>query len=236
MGQLQFANPFGITEINPWGKTIDAQRSDLWQVSFITAVSAIKACAGTAKTFSGLINIFEYEAQSVALPERRVKADPIRRDSRVYNMPGSDEPLDAIKMTFLLDSAASTSTSSNLLTILAAWRALVRAGRGAVSVEDGFTLNANYRIDYAFNVPVTLYQGGAVDGYGTKNDFDVSRVFVLQNCWLSGYKLLDLTYGDSKNVLVDATFYADDLTDYPSLSAMAGAMGGSSQTPGSLAY
>ena len=39
----------------------------------------------------------------------------------------------------------------------------------------------------------------------------ISSEWMLSNAWLGGWKLSDLSYGESKLVTVDATIYAEDL-------------------------
>jgi hypothetical protein len=100
-----------------------------------------------------------YFAQSVSIPELRVKPDAFRRDSRPYNMPVFDEPLDPVKIVFVLD-APLPGYVSRIYHVLDSWRKLVRAGRGSMSQEVAVALNNNYRIDFQFNITVMLLRGG----------------------------------------------------------------------------
>ncbi len=79
-------------------------------------------------------------------------------------MPGFDEPCDAVKIVFILDSPGP-ETSSLIYRVLDQWRQVVRAGRGTMSKGNDILLDANYRIDYAFNINVFLLRGTA----GTRN-------------------------------------------------------------------
>jgi hypothetical protein len=145
---------------NPWGSQAglggeEPQRADLWVVDLTSAINNIS----TALNIS-LDTIPAYFAQSVSFPELRVKPDQFRRDSRPYNMPVWDDPPDGVKINFILD-AAEEGKSSRIYRVLDAWRSLVRAGRGAMSSETLPDLNANYRIDFQFNINIALLKGGS---------------------------------------------------------------------------
>lgn len=145
---------------NPWGAQAglggeEPQRADLWVVDMSSPLRGISAQLNV-----DLPPIPSYFAQSVSLPELRVKADQFRRDSRPYNMPAFDDPPDPVKIVFMLD-AAESGVSSRIYSLLDAWRCLVRAGRGQMSKEIDINLNENYRIDFQYNIAVMLLKGGA---------------------------------------------------------------------------
>jgi hypothetical protein len=106
-----------------------------------------------------LFDVQTYFAQSVALPELKVNAEAFKRDSRPYMMPMQDEPLGAITVKFYLESPKKPQ-GSVIYQLLDTWRAYVRGGRGAYS-QEGFipTLDADWKLTYAFDVLVTLYRG-----------------------------------------------------------------------------
>lgn len=157
---------------NIWGAPadqggLDPQRTDLFIVDFKAAIAAIsrQVVPGFGElTFAQIQPVPSYFVQSVSLPDLRVRADTFRRDSRPFNMPSWDEPLDPIRMTFLLD-ARSSITSSHVYQMLDKWRMLVRAGRGQLTQEPEVLLNANYRVDFAFSVYLALLRGD--NGVGT---------------------------------------------------------------------
>ena len=151
---------------NPWGAMVveggqEPQRSDLWVVDFSSAVAGISA---QLQAFTPSIPAFV--AQSVALPELRVRADAYRRDSRPYNMPVFDEPIDTVRIVFTMQ-LGSENTSSPIYRFLDQWRAVVRAGRGAFGDEPFIWLNADYRINFAFNVNLILLKGASTRGAST---------------------------------------------------------------------
>jgi hypothetical protein len=144
---------------NPWGTQraeggLEPQRADLWIVDIDSAVRKIRRVLSLP-----LPEIQYFYAQSVALPELVVRPDQFRRDSRPYNMPSFDEPLQPVRITFLVDNT-DDEQSSDIYTVLDAWRTVVRAGRGAMSSERQVFLNENFRIDFAFNIYVMLVKGG----------------------------------------------------------------------------
>jgi hypothetical protein len=157
-----------VDQTNPWGKTVDAQRSDLWFIDFNQALSGLnQVMSSTAQLSTGLAapyvppKLAHYFPSSVVLPDLKVRPDMIRRDSRPYNTPSYDEPLDAIRINFILDSNRTglpnlSPYRSDVYQMLDVWRACVRAGRGGMSTEYAITLDGNYRIDYAFDVALYL--------------------------------------------------------------------------------
>jgi len=153
--------------LNPWGrqKGPNPQRSDLWQVDLTAVIAGLRGVAHDNPALVTLPFIPRYFTASISLPELKVRAEPIRRDSRSYNMPSWDEPVDAIRMTFIVDDGGKASgtsadgSQSTIYTILDIWRAVVRAGRGEVTAETSILLDAHYRIDYAFPVYVYFLKG-----------------------------------------------------------------------------
>ncbi len=239
MSKLTHTRTF-LGQNNPWGKIRDPQRTDLWYADLDAALTGIAKQVTSADVYEQLGQLKPFEVASISIPELRVKAEPVRRDSRVYNMPSWDDPLDAVKIVFILGD------QSSLVRILDAWRAIVRAGRGGVSAESNFILNDDYRIDYAFDIQVFLVRGGTISEIVTaqpplqrslsppvtneditalnappqaqpplrvpyKPDFDISHVLVLKNCWLAGYKFGELAYDGAKIMTVEANFYAEDV-------------------------
>jgi hypothetical protein len=134
----QQSNPWVVSA--PDGGGLDPQRTDLWGISMEQASKGLSTMLGQA-----VLDIPTYYAQSLVWPELKIKPDQIRRDSRPYNMPSFDEPLDPVRITFIMDAAPN---SSRIYWFLDRWRQVVRAGRGAMSNENTIPLNANYRIDY----------------------------------------------------------------------------------------
>ena len=225
---------------NVWGsqaeRGVDAQRADLWIVDMSTVTEGLK----THFRFDDY-NIEPYYAKSVSLPELKVKAEMVRRDSRAYMVPGFDEPLDPIKIVFLMDASIGNEedqklalTASKVYRFLDSWRSLVRAGRGGFSQEREVEVNAEtYRIDYAFNVTLYLLRGTALKTQKASvpsllppfvnthkvvvdQGLEMSQYFTLVNAWLAGFKMSDFNY-DSGTTLatIDATLYAEDIKRGP---------------------
>ena len=245
-------------QTNLWGKPqgIEAQRSDLWIVDFRDVLTGLNAnIVEGPQTMSIALaqpylppKLATYYAQSVALPELKIRSDPVRRDSRPYQAPSWDEPVDAITMNFILDcykpgGADADPYTSDIYQMLDLWRACVRAGRGSMSEEYAIRLNANYSANCAFTVYVNLLRaanptvlqspnGLLVDtNFGDPyrgatpsrpppsqiitNDLAWSMRLKLVKCWLSGFKLSELSYEAAKVLMLNATFYADDVCQEP---------------------
>jgi hypothetical protein len=163
-------------QTNLWGRTsgLEAQRSDFWIVDFKDALAGLNLSILYSKPMTDGLAAFylppklqSYFAQSVTLPELKVRAEPIRRDSRAYPTPAWEEALEPITMTFILDSYTSGATGtanrspykSDIYQMLDGWRMVVRAGRGPMSGESSIRLNTDYRIDYCFDVRLLLLRG-----------------------------------------------------------------------------
>lgn len=176
------------TQTNQWGRYqgADPQRSDLWVVDFSQALKGIKNVLSSATQMStGLPvpfvppNLAYYFAYSVALPDLKVRGEAFRRDARAYQMPSWDEPCDTVRMTFLLDCHRFNAPNlspyrSDIYQMLDTWRAVVRAGRDSMSNEYAIRLDGNYRVDYAFDVQLSLLTGAipavsAVQGIAKAN-------------------------------------------------------------------
>lgn len=177
---------FNITtakQTNLWGKQsstaadigLEPQRNDLYIVDF---TNAVKNVAVVSK--QSIPPIMPQYVRSCTLPEIRTKTEPIRRDSLPYNMPSWDDPLDAVKIVFLMET--SSQTTSVVVSFLDAWLALSRAGRGGRA--NGYykqlgwlTLNANYSIDFRFDVNLYLLRGATPsNNFAQSNITTVSQV------------------------------------------------------------
>ncbi len=156
-----------IKQNNLWGKAADSglglepQRSDLYVLDFTTAQKGIAQAANQR-----LADILPQFVRSISLPDLRTKAEPIRRDSVPFQMPSWDDALDPIKVAFLLDTSNEDDKSA-VIQFLDAWLALTRAGRGSrfqgYSTTGWLTLDANFRVNYAYNVSLFLLRGAAIN-------------------------------------------------------------------------
>lgn len=225
-------------QTNIWGRQNgpDPQRSDLWVIDFNLALFGLGRVLADANTMTPDITasvpskLASYFASAVAMPELKIRPEVVRRDSRPYQMPGMDEPLDPIRILFLLDcfkpgGAFSTPYQSDIYRMLNAWRAVVRAGRGSMSSEFALALDDNFQIDYAFDVRVlflrgstkpTLSKGGAITANqaissSVMNDLEISLQLRLVNCWLGSFKITELSYEGNKMAQIETTFYAEDI-------------------------
>lgn len=156
-----------------WGRQQgpEPQRTDLWVADFSDALKKLTVAVNSGSPLTPGVTaptipsyLFTYFCSAISLPELRIRADAIRRDSRPYNMPAWDDPLDPIRMQFILDcykpgATAQSPYTSDIYQLLDAWRAVVRAGRGALSNEFSLTLNSNFSMDYAYDVRLNMMRG-----------------------------------------------------------------------------
>lgn len=206
------------TKRNTWGSAagvgvnqLEPQRSDLWYVDFTTAILGI----GDVVTVPSLLAVRKQLLQSVALPETKIKVEPYRRESLPYNMPSWDEPLDSVKMTFLMDT--NTNAVSTMQQFLESWLEVVRAGRGFRST--GFKINAhgqnpllldeNYRSEYRFDCFLSFLRGAS--SATDFSDLEAWETLRMQQAYLASFKISDLSYTNTQNVTVDATFFVEAL-------------------------
>jgi hypothetical protein len=235
------------TQRNVWGEQegLEPQRADLWLVNLDQVASTFYQ-TGFYKGFSGKTS---YYASSVSMPEKRVGTVVMRRDSRPYNMPSFDEPLSPTTVVFrheinpkkiLGDVESSSPYSSEIYKLLNFWLNLVRAGRGAMSVEDDFTLSTNFSTVtnrgisplHSHNIRIALLKGNQARASGvlpsgkridtdmlaeTEEHFDFfttleeSSVFILHKAWIFSLKVSDLSHEQSGLSSITAQFYADDI-------------------------
>lgn len=123
---------------NLWGKAADnglePQRSDLWMVSFDVAIKGIQAAYSSPEVTTP--TILPQYVRKVTLPENRLRTEAIRRGSIPFQTPSWDEPLDAVKVQFLLVQDSSDSEHESVtLSFLNQWLQLTRAGRGLRSTQ-----------------------------------------------------------------------------------------------------
>ena len=150
---------------NLWGVQggINPQRTDLWQVDLSEALLGLDQLEGFNANFD--LDLPRYFVASITLPEQKIKAEEVPRDSRRYMMPSLDEPLDSFKISFIFDdtgpipSAEAEIRRSKVVKILDAWRTVVRAGRGAVGSGPSIPLNSHYSIEYQFPINVFFCRG-----------------------------------------------------------------------------
>jgi len=154
---------------NLWGTTTEAgfepQRSDLWLVDLTELVAGLnKQQLFETLGLASVPVMYPQFVQSVTFPELKMKPEVFRRDSVPFNMPSWDEPLDAVKIVFLLDTNTNPN-QSRVISVLQAWQAIVRAGRGDRSAlyadnRSAIPLNANFRYDYAYSIRIAQLRGG----------------------------------------------------------------------------
>lgn len=144
---------------NLWGQTIDPHRVDLYYVDFDEARAGVEVETGLPS-----VPILPQHVQSITLPEiQKVRAEPIRRESIAYPMPSWDEAMEPIVASFILEDTKPNA----VITMLEQWGGLVRAGRGLRTDSGGFPLNqslaiklnANFRMEFRFNIHIFLLQG-----------------------------------------------------------------------------
>lgn len=156
---------------NQWGIKGGAnpQRSDLWQVDLEPAITEINTLNATlnAATSQPLRVLPRYIPSSIALPELKVRAEAFRRDSKSYNMPSWDEPLEAVRITFVMDDGTMVVNrdslgQSEVYRFLDAWRRLTRAGRGELGHESAILLSNDYKMAFRFPIYAYLLRGYAM--------------------------------------------------------------------------
>ena len=247
-------------QANLWGRQVsettsnvlEPQRSDLFMVDLEQAATSMRRIAGIE-----LAPMIPQFVRSVSFPDTKVRAEAFRRDSVPFNLPSWDEPVDSLRIVFIVDTYEATDKSV-VVDLLDTWSALTRAGIGSRSAgytaagrEGTFLLDANYSVQCRFDVNISLIRGIQADTRATMaqavadlnsryaaqeaayvkalaengdealslrptppaippyTDMLEHTKWVARNCWVSGYKLTDLTYQDSQLLQVEATFYPE---------------------------
>lgn len=224
-------------QTNIWGaqgSKAEPQRSDLWVVDFSQAISGMNQQIREEQYALAPLDptLEPYYAHSVHLPPLGVRPEEVRRDSRPYKMPGFDECLGDIRIGFILDSGVA-ATSSKVYKLLDTWRAFTRAGTGSLGNEDAIQqLNKNYRVDYAFDISLTLLRGNSnptlssdpndeagvlpdTTGDEVSNDLEQSGVILIENAWLGSFKVSELEYHRTEVVKIEAVFFAENILNEP---------------------
>lgn len=153
---------------NLWGvqsvagaNALEPQRVDLFLVDFTNAVAELNAAAG--------IQLSPVEPQfvkSVSIPDLKIKAEVIAKNSIPVHFPSWDEPVEPAKISFLLDTYSAEDKSA-VLDMLDTWIALTRAGHGkkfggfgSGSQETGyFLLDSTFRTNCRFDIQVKFLRG-----------------------------------------------------------------------------
>ena len=206
-------NLWGSSSNAPTG-VLEPQRSDLWYVDFTTAID------GVSQFFDSVVNYIPPQmVQSVSLPENKIKVEPFRRDSIPYQMPSWDEPLDAVRMTFVLDTNAASV--SGIYQFLNNWLELCRAGRGFRSSgydinsrgEDPVLLDENFQSQYRFDCALYFLRGNNQGESATSlfSDLEAWQAIRLQQMWIAGFKISDLNYTTNALTTIDASFYVESI-------------------------
>lgn len=138
---------------NEWGVQggPNPQRSDLWQADLENVIRNLNR---SDPYHPDLQILPRYVPCAVSLPSMKVKPEVYWRDSRPYQMPSMDEPLDGVRISFIMDDGKNVA-QSEVYRVLDSWRRLVRAGRGALGSERFLVLDQDYTL--AFRFPIYLY-------------------------------------------------------------------------------
>ena len=226
---------------NPWGRqgSGDLQRADLWQLDLAPAVrqmiSTLQANGITRDWLAQLkLDSLVFQARSVVLPSRQISANQVKQDNATANVPGYNQGLGTITVTFVHDATDTGDDvyTSPLWLALELWRAVVRAGQGFSFTGQGGSLldlslvdaarpvggGVSLIPDYAHDVKVTLLRGARADDLQQEADTDqidyglnLAAQYLVRQMWLADMQLGELTY-DAGNRLLDirTSFYAAD--------------------------
>lgn len=231
---------------NPWAQTLEPQRADLWQLDMSQVVQGIVDLSiasdygdyaailkGTPDVdlskLTALKKTVHFYAQSIDFPRLAISAVEIMKQSKPYNLPGYDEALGEIRISFIHDLDTNLTDDirrSRIYTLLQAWRGLVRAGRGPMSQELVWSVDSSFKLpQFRYDVGVRFMAGvpfNTADGKDVSEAIlnDASRLtdavegsslYVLKKMWLSGLQLGTASMNKREVQTIEATLYADDL-------------------------
>lgn len=212
-------NLWGVSVPNAF-TALDPQRNDLWYFDFSNVVAGISQAFGPALV-SDIIQ--PQLVQSVSLPENKIKVDSFRRNSIPYQMPSWDEPLDIVRMSFVMDS--NDFNVSRIYQFLGYWFELGRAGRGFrdtgyqtnINNTPVLLLDANYRSTYRFDCYLSFLRGNNDGASSTSlfSDLEAWQTLRLQQMWIAGLKISDLNYTHSAVTTIEANFYVESIDWLP---------------------
>lgn len=210
--------------LNLWGRPtlngapgLELQRSDLWVLNLDTAIQGLSRISA----YSGGFDTATLQVASVSLPPLSIKADEFRRDSRPVLMPGFDEAVSPVKLTFNLDAAGAGKQwhdfySSNLYHFISTWLRVTRSGRNSISLseqdepgESGNFMDENYRVPYRYNLLLKFGRGSA-DGAL----LEVSTQYELRSAWPISMQLSEVSYDKSDHVQLVCQFGVSEVVQY----------------------
>lgn len=154
---------------NPWGKTLEAQRTDLWVVDLSDVVKELAGEGfyrddGTRVIQENRISTVgsEYVVE-LEMPELATTPEVVRRYSNPYQMPSWDQPIPGVRMMFVHETNKAEigpASRSAVYSMLMAWRRRVRAGRDNLSGYDlAPLLGSDFKIKFRFDLVVKLLAG-----------------------------------------------------------------------------
>ena len=130
---------------NPWASSnpdYSLQRADLWTVNLSGVVDLINKDGETKISSADVVNV---AVQDVVFPVLRNNPKPVTRGTIPVQMPAYDAPVEAFRLTFLIDTPPQGPESdqykpSIVLQTLRRWYRTCRAGRGDISIGPGTPL------------------------------------------------------------------------------------------------
>jgi hypothetical protein len=195
---------------NPWGASIDVQRSDLWSLELDQVLSLLNNPVGVnlSDEYKSLMRNFPSSnealasARKVTLPEDQIAARTVIQGSGILHLPGYDEPISPVRVDFLHEVDSRGVMKSKIYSMLYAWLLLSRAGQQKFGAKTDMSLvDARKRVVFTADVRVQFHAGSGPD---SNNPPALSRnsALTLKRCWISDLQLGDLDYDVGNSLLV----------------------------------
>lgn len=217
-------------QINPWGKSLEPQRSDLWKLDFSQVMSGLQI-----PTVSPLFPAHFY-ATKVNFPALHLKEVEVVENGVPVAYPDADQVCGEVRVEFIHDIGTGVGgiSRSEIYTILEAWRSKIRAGRVGFSSESESipVLDTNFKSNYAFDIPFQFVKGaGSVndriallssqtlereegDSSGVSDRMEIGAVYRMRKAWLSSFSLNEVSYGSGGIATIPATLFVRDIRQF----------------------
>lgn len=130
----------------------------------------------------------------VSIPATRIKQLSVIQASTKRNLHGYQDPVDSVRVDFL----HSVGEPDTVYSLLQAWRALTRYGRGTRSGEPALVLpSAKFKPVFQFDLTLQLLQGTS-----TGDSYDLGASYTLEKCWLRRIQVGELNRSGAAQPLI----------------------------------
>jgi hypothetical protein len=202
-----------ISSKNVWGKTLEAQRTDLWRVDLSqvyhnavnpTGVTITQAYSDLQANFPDAYYLDVY-THKLDIPENLINSEKVISGSKPLNLPGYNAAIGAIRIDLFHE--CTSGTSSKVYSLMKAWQMLALAGQSKFGQTPDLPLASYTSKPNCFADLLVQFLGGThwsnanLDLAGIMDNFQVGTQLRLIGCWCGEVQLGELDYENGKSVM-----------------------------------